>query len=372
MVDLASVARAVIGSSLGVQSGERVWVHGWDHTVDLMSQLAMECGRAGAEVLLTVEPEELWIHSLLSSPPESLEKLSSYQSSLLEETDVYIFTLGPRRPVPWEKIPLERRKAASIWLDTRYDRSAFASEWSAVTKRKGIRMLGVEATLATPERAEDVGLDYERWREAMYSGCLEDPASALARAKVLTGRLAGDDNVHVTSPQGTALTLRLDRRPLDLSDGLATKEKANEGQITFLPAGSIEVTVDEDSANGTLVFDQPVQTSEGSIAGLNAQVDAGRITSFSVTGPRKPFRKYLEADDNAGRLSFFGVGLNSKMRFGFTQDDKVLGGVVIGFGDNEKKGGRNRANGKELWGAISKATVRIGSETVMRNGVLGA
>src|SRR3989442_15455629 len=83
MVDLASVARAVVVGSLGVHRGERVWVHGWDHTVDLMSQLSMECGRAGAEVLLTVEPEELWLHSLLSSPLESLEKLSRYQSSLL-------------------------------------------------------------------------------------------------------------------------------------------------------------------------------------------------------------------------------------------------------------------------------------------------
>src|SRR5439155_17763252 len=138
MVDLASVARAVIGSSLGVQRGERVWVHGWDHTVDLMSQLAMECGRAGAEVLLTVEPEELWLHSLLSSPLESLDKLSRYQSSLLEETDVYIFTLGPRSPVPWQRIPPARRKAGSIRLETRYDSSGFAAEWSAVAERRGV------------------------------------------------------------------------------------------------------------------------------------------------------------------------------------------------------------------------------------------
>src|SRR5207244_5764171 len=111
---------------------------------------------------------------------------------------------------------------------------------------------------------------------------------------------------------------------------------------------------------------------DGCIAGFSARVDAWRITSLSVTGIIKLFRKYLEADDNAGRLSFFGVGLNSKMRFGFTQDDKVLGGVVIGFGDNEKKGGRSRANGKGWWGALSKATVRIGNETVMRIGLLGA
>ncbi len=370
-MDLARVARAMLGESLAVKRGERVWVNGWDHTADLMSQLAIECGRRGAEVLLTVQPEELWLHSLLSSPLKELENLSPYQTYLLERTDVYVFTIGPRSPIPWERIPPERRDAASIWLDTRYDRSKFAAEWSAVTRRRGIRMLGVEATLATPERAEDIGLNYEGWREAMYNGCLEDPATILRRGKALTGRLAGDDTVHVTTPQGTALTFRLDRRALELSEALATEEKAEAGLITFLPAGGIEVTVDEDSANGTLVFDQTVRTPDGSMVGLNAQVDGGRITSFSVTGPRMPFRKYLEADVNAGRLSFFGVGLNSKMRFGFTQDDKVLGGIVIGFGDNERKGGRNRANGKEWWGAVSKATVRVGGETLMRQGILG-
>src|SRR5437773_1546424 len=81
------------------------------------------------------------------------------------------------------------------------------------------------------------------------------------------------------------------------------------GLVTFLPAGGIEVTVDEDSANGTLVFDQTVRTPDGSMVGLNAQVDGGRVASFSVKGPRRPFRKYLESDVNAGRLSFFGVGL---------------------------------------------------------------
>ena len=79
MLDLTPVARAVVGGSLAVKRGEKVWVHGWDHTTDLMSKLAMECRRVGAEVLLTVEPEELWLHSLLSSPLESLEKLSRYQ-----------------------------------------------------------------------------------------------------------------------------------------------------------------------------------------------------------------------------------------------------------------------------------------------------
>src|SRR2546426_12660833 len=100
MLDLAPVARAVVGGSLAVKRGEKVWVHGWDHTTDLMSQFAIECRRGGGGGLLTVEPEEVWLHSLLSSPLESAEKLSRYQASFLEQNDVFLLTLGPKRTGP--------------------------------------------------------------------------------------------------------------------------------------------------------------------------------------------------------------------------------------------------------------------------------
>jgi hypothetical protein len=43
MVNLEDVAQEVIEVSLGVKSGEKVWIHGWDRTVELMSHLACEC-----------------------------------------------------------------------------------------------------------------------------------------------------------------------------------------------------------------------------------------------------------------------------------------------------------------------------------------
>jgi len=106
------------------------------------------------------------------------------------------------------------------------------------------------------------------------------------------------------------------------------------------------------------------------IVEMTLEIARGRIKSFTATGPSEPFRKYLQGHEEAGRLSYFGLGLNSKLKFGFTQDDKVLGGVEIGFGDNERKGGKVRAKGVEWWGTSSKATVRVGNETVLRNGEL--
>ena len=76
-------------------------------------------------MLLTVHLEDLWLRSMIEAPLELLDNLPAHIAAALEETQVYIYTLGPRKPIPWDKIPVERRGSVSVWLDARYDRSRF-------------------------------------------------------------------------------------------------------------------------------------------------------------------------------------------------------------------------------------------------------
>ena len=101
---------------------------------------------------------------MIEAPIELVDNLPTHFAAALEETDIYIYTLGPRKPIPWDKIPAERRKLVSVWLDTRYDKSRFAEQWAMVARKKKVKMLAIEATLATPERAEATGLEYEEWK----------------------------------------------------------------------------------------------------------------------------------------------------------------------------------------------------------------
>ena len=91
--------------------------------------------------------------------------------------------------------------------------------------------------------------------------------------------------------------------------------------------------------------------------------------SFSADSGSAVLERYLMGKGDVDRLAFFGFGLNPNLRHGFTQDDKVLGGVTIGFGDNEDKSGKNRAS-NHWWASVTKATVSIGRRTVMENGNL--
>jgi len=367
MANISELAHQVLDVCASLKSGERVWINSWDHTIDLASGLAWECEKRNCPVVVTVQPEDLWLRSLIEAPLEVVDGLPSHQAALLRETDVYIYTLGPRNPIPWDKIPEDRQKLATFWF---FEKNRFVEQWKTIARQRKVRMLGIEATLATPERAKALGLDFEEWNRVMFDGCMTDYRDIERRGKALVPLLSGEGAVHITTPHGTDIRFRLDSRPVDSSYGLVTPERVEKGNVVFLPSGCLEVTVDEESGTGTVVFDVPVRTGKGTIEQLTLELKGGRITHVSAEANQKVFERYLnEGKGDGDRLGFFGFGLNPKLLYGFTQDDKVLGSVTIGFGDNEDKGGRNKAS-DHWWACVSSSTVTIDGTQVLKNGSL--
>lgn len=204
----------------------------------------------------------------------------------------------------------------------------------------------------------------------MFEGCLADWNEISQRARKVAKLLSGSDKVQITTPDGTDLEFRLDERAVEYADGLTSDEKASKGIVTFLPAGIVEVSIDEESAEGEVVYDLPIGAGSEVVRKLTLRIKRGRVVDNAAVEGKNAFQEYLRKEGDVNRLSFFGIGLNPNMRFGFTQDDKVLGGITIGLGDNETKGGRNHAKGQEWWGGVSRATVTIGGTQIMQLGRL--
>ena len=57
--------------------------------------------------------------------------------------------------------------------------------------------------------------------------------------------------MHITSPAGTDVTMRIDGRPLDLDVGVVS----DEAKLSNLPAGEVCLAPLETEADGTVVFD---------------------------------------------------------------------------------------------------------------------
>lgn len=347
-----------------------MWINSWDHSLDLASDLAWECRKRGCEILTTVQEEDLWLRSILEGPIEVLDRLPDQLSAALERTDVYIYTLGPSKPVPWDKIPRERRKLVTRWF---LEDNAFVRAWRSIAEARRVRMLGIEATLATPESAKALGLNYREWRRVMFGGCMADYQEIARHGRSLARTISGRGEVHVTTALGTDFRFTLANRPVDIGDGLVSDERVQEGRVVFLPAGGVEVSADEESGQGRIVFDAPILqlVREGPIKKLTLKVDDGRISEHRAAAGSAAFSRWLKSGQgDIDRFGFFGLGLNSKLRHGFTQDDKVLGGVTIGFGDNTDKAGKNRSESGGFWASMTGATVTIDDKVFMRRGTL--
>jgi leucyl aminopeptidase (aminopeptidase T) len=369
-MDYSSLVSEVLDDCLGVKLGDTVWINSWDHTLDLASALASECAKRGCPHLTTVQYGDDWLRSISELSKEQLKGEPPQMRAVLAKTDFFIFTLGPRKPIPWDSIPKTKRRLVSVWLDTRYDKSPYAREWAKVAKSHGVRMLGIEATLATPERAKALGLNYNEWKDVMFQGCLADHKEIARRSRALAKVLSNRGRVRVSTPSGTELSIALDRRPVEISDGIASKAKARDGLITFLPAGAIEVSVNEVSAEGSVVYDAPVRMDNQAIEGLEVNLKDGRIHRHVAARGSDVFERYLhEGGRDAGRLGFIDFGLNPNLRHGYTQDDKVLGEVTLGFGDNKTMGGKNRAS-EQWWASVTNPTVTVNGVEVMDEGKL--
>jgi len=180
-------------------------------------------------------------------------------------------------------------------------------------------------------------------------------------------------DVSVETSFGTRLKFRLAGREPTPGDSVANEEDAAKGVVKFLPSGFVEVAADEDSADGTVVYDVPIPARGGvKTERLSLEFKGGKVVRYSAQKGIEPFEDYMKSGQgDVDKFAFFGLGLNPGLEHGFTQDDKVLGGVTIGIGGNEDKGGKNRtACNRHWWASMTKATVKIDGKTVLKKGKL--
>jgi leucyl aminopeptidase (aminopeptidase T) len=367
MQNLTELVRQIVEVCLDVKDGENVWVHSWDHTIDLASEVAFACRQRGAHSFVTLGTEDYWMRSLREIPKELLEILPPHEAAALEQTNVFIFMLGPESPIDWNKIPPEKRELANVWY---FDSNRYLERWGKIAQEHSIRTLGIEYCLVTRKRARALGLKCEQWKEVMRAGCLANQEDIAQKGVKLASIIRKGHEVHVQTPFGTDLKFKLAGRKPIVGDSIVSKEDAANGIVKFLPSGFVEVSIDENSAEGTVVYDVPIPVvGAKKIEGLTLEFRQGEIVEYSAQVGMDAFESYLKsAQGDVKKFGFFGMGLNPGLKHGFTQDDKVLGGVTIGIGGNEDKGGKNKTTeNRHWWASITQATVQIDKE-ILKNG----
>jgi len=192
------------------------------------------------------------------------------------------------------------------------------------------------------------GLDADY--EAIEQGCRE-----------VLAQVDGADEIRVTTPAGTDLTVRPGDREWLTDTGMVH----DSGDFSNLPAG--ETFVSPETATGTYVVDGTMMPHGLVPEPLRFEVDDGYVTHISDDAVREQVEAGREAvGDAAANLAELGIGTNvgvTELVGSVLLDEKAAGTVHVAIGDDASIGGDTEAP-LHLDGIIREPTVYADGEVV--------
>jgi leucyl aminopeptidase (aminopeptidase T) len=356
------LATTVVKDALHVDQSDVVVITTWDHTIDVANAMAVECFRQGADAMMNLWTDEYYYGLLRELSEESLGICSKLCEAFTEAETATINMFGPKNPEGLKGIlPSKVNSWGEGEREAHYPRNI----------ERRIRNVSLPLAMVTKERARVYGFDFGNWRKTMNAALAMDLKKIAKKGLDLAAALRKTCTVHLTAPNGTNLVFELNKRPIHIDDGIIDKEDIKKKSLNAqLPAGSVITTIAETSGNGKIIFDQPLQTMGLNVHGLEWKFKDGKITSMKARKNLEPISKQVnEASGDKDRIGFIQIGLNPKAEYGYLMDHIVEGAVQIGIGDNEYIGGKNTSS-FGMAATLSKATLNINGETIVKNGQL--
>ncbi|MFQ6107486.1 MAG: aminopeptidase [Thermoplasmata archaeon] len=360
--DVSSIAERVVRNALKVKEDDMVWIDTWHHTVDLASEMALECRKLGAVPLITLDTDNLYERTLIEVPLKFLGKTPRHQLKALDEVTVSIALAGPENPEMFRNVDTGRMAAI---------REAFRPIEKKVID-SSIRGAFVTLGLITPERASVYGFSIERWRQAVSEAIDVDYDKMVELGRKIAEILAGAKEVRITSESGTDIRFRMAGRRVHIEDGVVDEHDIAGGRpFTTLPTGYVSVAPLEDSAEGRVLFDCPQAALGRMIEGLEWTFVGGKLESYSARQHVEAFRSLLDPGKGPkDRIARFSIGINPNAQvIGYFDDQTVLGTASIGIGDNLSLGGENDST-FDFAGTMLHPTVEVDGRVILDKGKL--
>ena len=359
MANYDGLVRNVLSKTLAIQSGDDVIVETWDHGLPIATNFIYRLRELGARPMLLFEHERTFWQSVESLPEDKLGKVGEHEWAAIEKAKGYIFITGPAEFSKVWKNPSKFRAATS-----------YNEEWYERAKRYRLKGARIGLGYASPDRARLFRLRLAAWQRMLIAASTVDFAALRDQITKLTPSLKNGE-VKITSPNGTNLALRLVGRDAYSEDCIVDDDDLDHGRnVANIPGGNILVCPDEMFAEGRVVFDRPTPYMGKWVGGVRLDFKDGILTNYKATQNVDHFKtSYDKASGEKNRIAAIGVGFNPKARIGFMQDGITAGAVTVAIGGNDDIGGANKTD-FYFPGILTKATLTVNGNTIVRNGKL--
>jgi leucyl aminopeptidase (aminopeptidase T) len=332
-----SFARQIIRDALRVRDQERVWIHTWDHSLELAQEVAQQAHLHGASVTLTVMTESLLSHILKKAPQEAVTTPPAHWLAGVAKSDALIVLDGPNEPSVY--------KAA--------DKGKVLHATGQVTRLLGvavshrIRTLFVRSTAFTEPAAKAYGISHSTLIQENNRCMSANQAAIISLGRRIESLLEKHRDIHLSSSEGTDLRFRTRGRPL-IDDGIIDQDDVQaKNVLAQIPAGTISIPIDPSSAEGTVVFNWSRAYLGDTIQNLRLDFKKGQITGMRALKGEKTIEHAFQAGtgtkDHLTRL-IFGINEKASKPLGQILDSLIPGSITLGLGDNTFLGGRSHSN----------------------------
>lgn len=367
-VDLEALARRVVTQSAGVTDGESVLITGRLQDAELMEDLAVEVAKVGGYPMVEYSSDRL-SRRLFFDVPETYDAREDALVAKLTEIFDVVISLGNGTSENLFEGADPKRMAARSKANEGIGEAMF---------RNGVRMVELGNNLyPTAARAERFGMSEDALAKMFWDGVGMDYTALQAQGEKIRAALASGSEVHVTNPNGTDLTFRIQGRKVGVSDGIISEEDRKQGGSAlsvYLPAGDVFTTPVPGSAQGTLV-DSGASFRGKKIDRLSLAIADGKVTAMEGSGPGyADLKAAYDAMDDARKneFSFFNLGINPNIKLGADSTAgswMPAGAVTVGTGSNAWAGGDNHSSaGQTVF--LPGSTVTLDGTPIVENGEL--
>jgi len=364
-VNYDSLARKIVERNVMVKAGENVYLYSDQNGVSLMEALSKACAARGATAYPKLNPDKFQGTESMNTFLEKELSPAVKFVDWLNTTDVCIIL------TPFDKDPKWLFKDLGNTQNAAVNQQAVRD---ALLKTHA-RILYIN--IPTRAFAEGLSLNYNAYEEMSWYAVDAHYDSALAtRVNRLKSLLAQAKQIRITSPLGTNLTFSTAGRSVLSYDGqITTEEAAGRAlykKIDKLPAGMLEVSIVENSANGKVVVSKTECDYEaanqatftfagGKLQTLTAK-DGGECLKNKFASPQGP-------QDVIGSISFgFNPLLKPMDSGGSLYWPKAAAGMVtLTLGSNQFAGGNNAIDTPQLSFPLTNITVEVDGKVAFKS-----
>jgi leucyl aminopeptidase (aminopeptidase T) len=373
-VDTEVLARKMVVELAHIKEGENVVILGGVRDIQLLEDIAVQVRKLGAFPLIIHRSERLSRRMFHDVPEKWDSQLPEFNLKLGTIIDAFFEVDFTENPGYLADVPTER-------MGARWEANELEDQ---ISRRRGVRNVSLGNEMyPTAARARLYRVTLPQLEKMFWEGVNIDYAALQARGAAFRKALEAGKELRITHPNGTDLRIRIEGRPVFVSDGVIDEEDVKRGAAeTFLPAGEVYLVPVKGTAEGTLVDDEMVMDIPGLhgeqnvIKGFKAAFKEGKIVSLEARSGLDTFKKVYWDVVGPGRdeLSLVNLGINPKVKFipgSRLEVYQAAGMVTVGIGNQQWAGSDNPARfGSRNY--LPGSTVTLDGKVLIQSGELSA